>query len=180
MWLHNPYICKFVCRRLRQSICIQWHGAWHDSGCTGIVIRKELVDPNEFTGELQSLLTIDRTLLRVPTAKVLVDTPLFTGTVLALCIVDPALCDLIIGNIDGVREPEVVKGTEIMNSNIDEINVKENKRDSFNSSEPSNVDVLDTESTEVITESVGVGVTADDDDITLGCAVMTRALGGIS
>ena len=145
-----------------------------DSGCTGVVIRKELVDPNEFTGEMQSLLTIDRTLLRVPTAKVFVDTPLFTGTVLALCIVDP-ICDLIIGNIDGIHEPEVVKVTEIMNGNIDEINVKENKRDSLNSSEPSNVDVLDTESTEVIAESVGVGVTADDGDITPGCAVMTRA-----
>ena len=93
-----------------------------DSGCTGVVIRKELVDPNEFTGELQSLLTIDRTLLRVPTAKVFVDTPLFTGTVLALCIVDP-ICDLIIGNIDGVHEPEVVKVTEIINGNNDEINV---------------------------------------------------------
>ena len=72
-----------------------------DSGCTGVVIRNVM------------------------------DTPLFTGTVLALCLVDP-ICDLIIGNIDGVHEPGVVKVTEIMNGNIYEINVKENKRDSFN------------------------------------------------
>ena len=48
--------------------------------------------------------TVDRTLIRVPIAKIKVDTLFYTGAVEAMCLKDP-LFDLIIGNDPEARKP---------------------------------------------------------------------------
>ena len=75
-----------------------------DTGCSGVIVKKELVDDEEFTGEVGHIMTIDRALKRSPMARMKVDTPFYVGEVEALCLKDP-LFDLIIGNVPGAREP---------------------------------------------------------------------------
>ena len=50
------------------------------------------------------MMTVNRTLIRAPMARIEVDTPFNTGTVEAMCMKDP-LFDLIIGNVPGARNP---------------------------------------------------------------------------
>ena len=73
-----------------------------DTGCSGVIIRRELVDETHFTGEMGYILMVNRTIKRAPMAKVEVDTPFYVGTVEVLCLQDP-LFDLIIGNVSGAR-----------------------------------------------------------------------------
>ena len=73
-----------------------------DTGCNGVIIRRELVDETDFTGEMGHIMTVDRTLKRTPMAKVEVDTPFYVGAVEALCLQNP-LFDLIIRNVPGAR-----------------------------------------------------------------------------
>ena len=67
-----------------------------DTGCSGAIARRELLDETDFTGEMGHIMTVDCTIKRAPMAKVEVDTPFYVGTVEALCLRDP-LFDLIIG-----------------------------------------------------------------------------------
>jgi hypothetical protein len=75
-----------------------------DSGCSSVVVRRDLVNAEWLTGETQKCVLIDGTVRRFPIATVLVDSPYFTGAVRALCTEHP-IYDLILGNIAGVREP---------------------------------------------------------------------------
>ena len=79
--------------------------ALRDTGCSGVIIRRELVDETDFTGEMGYIMTVDRTIKRAPMAKVEVDTPFYVGTAEALCLQDP-LFDLIIGNVPGARRSD--------------------------------------------------------------------------
>ena len=63
------------------------------------------MDETDFTGEMIHIMTVDRTIKRAPVAKVEVDTPLYVGTVEALCLQDP-LYDIIIGNVPGARRSD--------------------------------------------------------------------------
>ena len=88
-----------------------------DTGCSGVIIRRELVDEADFTGEMGHIMTMDRTIKQAPTAKIEVDLPLYVGTVEALCLQDP-LFDLIIGYVPGAKRsddpnPEWVVVTEV-------------------------------------------------------------------
>ena len=76
-----------------------------NTGCSEVIIRRELVDETDFTGEMGHIMTVDRTIKRTPVAKVEVDTPFYVGTVEALCLQDP-LFDLIIGNVPGARRSD--------------------------------------------------------------------------
>ena len=76
-----------------------------DTGCSGVIIRRELVDETDFTGEMGHIMTVHRTIKRAPMAKVEVDTPFYVGTVEALCLQD-LLFDLIIGNVPGTRKSD--------------------------------------------------------------------------
>ena len=76
-----------------------------DTGCSGVIIRRELVYEADFIGEMGHIMTVDRTIKRTPVAKVEVDTPFYVGTVEALCLQDP-LFDLIIGNVPGARRSD--------------------------------------------------------------------------
>ena len=77
-----------------------------DTGCTGVLIKRDLVNQGELTGEKGYVTTFDKTLLiRAPIAKIKVDTPYYVGEVQALCVQEP-VADLIIGNITGAREAD--------------------------------------------------------------------------
>ena len=77
-----------------------------DTGCTGVLIKRDLVNQGELTGEKGYFTTFDKTLLiRAPITKIEVDTPYYVGEVEALCVQEP-VADLIIGNITGAREAD--------------------------------------------------------------------------
>ncbi|XP_033736589.1 uncharacterized protein LOC117324870 [Pecten maximus] len=73
-----------------------------DTGCSGAVIRKSPVSDEDVTGETQACILANGDKLTVPIAKLLVDSPYFTGSVCAWCMDNPVY-DLILGNIPGVR-----------------------------------------------------------------------------
>jgi hypothetical protein len=75
-----------------------------DSGCSGVVVKKNLVKQSDMTGKIQHCVLIDGTVRKVPVARVSVDTPYFVGVTDALCMENPVY-DLILGNITGVRNP---------------------------------------------------------------------------
>ncbi|GFO34299.1 hypothetical protein PoB_006080400 [Plakobranchus ocellatus] len=76
-----------------------------DTGCEGVVVRKQLVDASQLTGECCLLLRIDNTALLAEKAVISLSTPFLSGEVKALCIPD-AICDVIVGNVEGARSPE--------------------------------------------------------------------------
>ncbi|XP_071795587.1 uncharacterized protein [Asterias amurensis] len=76
-----------------------------DSGCSGVVIRHDLVSDDQLTGEIKTCVLIDGTARQVPVALVTVSTPFFTGETEALCMTKPVY-DLIIGNVTGARSPD--------------------------------------------------------------------------
>ena len=70
---------------------------FRDSGCNGAIVKRELVDEADFIGEVGYMMTVDRTLIKAPIARIEVDISYFnTGTVEAMCMKNP-LFDLIIG-----------------------------------------------------------------------------------
>ena len=73
-----------------------------DTGCSGIVVKKNLVSQDQFTGDFNVMLLIDNTARKVPIARITVDTPYLKGQVEAQCLPD-AIYDLIIGNVPGAR-----------------------------------------------------------------------------
>ena len=75
-----------------------------DTGCNGVIVRRELVKEDDFTGTMGYVMAIDRTLKEAPIAENKVDTPYYTGVTQAICLRDP-LFDLVIGNIPGARNP---------------------------------------------------------------------------
>ena len=73
-----------------------------DTGCSGIVVKKDLVSDDQFTGDFNVMLLIDNTARKVPIAKIDVDTPYLKCQVEAQCLPD-AVYDLIIGNVPDAR-----------------------------------------------------------------------------
>ena len=74
-----------------------------DNGCTGVIVREELVSREQFTGDVKRCLLIDNTVRICPVAKIFVNTPYYIGEVEASCMKNP-IYDLIIGNIAGVSD----------------------------------------------------------------------------
>ena len=75
-----------------------------DTGCSTCVVKAGLVDDSQFTGSKQSVMLIDGSVKQFPVAKVVVDSPFYVGEIEALCMPN-SLCDVVIGNISGAREP---------------------------------------------------------------------------
>ena len=75
-----------------------------DTGCSGIIVKRDLVSEDQFTGDFNHdvMLFIATTAMKVPIAKIDVDTPYLKGQVEARCLPD-AVYDLIIGNVPGAR-----------------------------------------------------------------------------
>ena len=45
------------------------------TGCSGVVVKKDLVGEDQFTGDFNVMLLIDNTARKVPIARIYVDTP---------------------------------------------------------------------------------------------------------
>ena len=76
--------------------------AIRDTGCTTVMIRRDLVQEDELTGEFKNCLLADGTLRRCPEAIVNIETPFFSGKTKCLCLKNPVY-DILVGNIDGVK-----------------------------------------------------------------------------
>jgi hypothetical protein len=74
-----------------------------DGGCTGVIVRRNLVKDEQLTGKYRHCVLIDGTVRKPPEAIIDVDSPYYTGRVRALCFKDPVY-DVILGNIEGVRD----------------------------------------------------------------------------
>ena len=75
-----------------------------DTSCNGVIVRRELVKEDDFTGSMGYVMAINRTLKKAPIAEIKVDTPYYRVVTQAICLRDP-LFDLVIGNIPGARNP---------------------------------------------------------------------------
>ena len=74
-----------------------------ETGCSGVIVSKDLVPESAYTGRSQTLVMVDYSSRVVPEVKVSIDTPYYKREVLALCE-EKTLAGLIIGNIPGARE----------------------------------------------------------------------------
>jgi len=71
-----------------------------DTSCESAAVKKKIVREEHYLGREIVMITIDGDTKVVPVAKVLVDTPYYVGEVEAM---KSLICDLVIGNITGVR-----------------------------------------------------------------------------
>ena len=76
-----------------------------DTGCSGVVLKQQLVEPSQFLSKWGFMCMADNRVWRVRMATVTLDTPYYIGTVDALCPPD-AVYDAIIGNISGAQAAE--------------------------------------------------------------------------
>ena len=77
-----------------------------DTGCTGVVVRRSLVSDGQMLNKPSGVTLINNYKQRCPVARINIDCPFFRGTTDALCIDDPAH-DLVIGNIEGSKFPDI-------------------------------------------------------------------------
>jgi len=56
------------------------------TGCSGVVVKKDLVTKDQYIGEYNHMVLIDGTVRKVPVARIYVDTPYLTGIVEAQCL----------------------------------------------------------------------------------------------
>ncbi len=78
-----------------------------DTGCTGVVVRESLVQPDQFLSKVSTCMLVNRSKMSgIPTARVDLDTPFFKGQVEALCMTD-TMYDVTIGNVDGSELPVI-------------------------------------------------------------------------
>ena len=73
-----------------------------DTGCSSVIVRRDLVKDEQFTGKIQRCVLIDGTMRDVPVTKIQVSSPYYTGNTDALCKVDP-IYDLILGTFKGLE-----------------------------------------------------------------------------
>ena len=81
-----------------------------DTGCSGIVVKKNLVSEDQFTDDFNVMLLIDNTAKKVLIARITVDISYLKGQVEAQCLPD-AMYDLEIGNVPRARpadEPDPI------------------------------------------------------------------------
>jgi hypothetical protein len=83
------------------SVCVD---TLRDTGCSGVVVKKCLVQPELLMGKSHLCFLIDGTVRNFPIAKINVCTPYFVGEVEAMCMENPVY-ELIIGNVPGARDP---------------------------------------------------------------------------
>ena len=77
-----------------------------DTGCTGVVVRRSLVSDGQMLNKQSGVTLINNYKQRCPMARINIDCPFFRGITDALCIDDPAQ-DLVIGNIEGSKFPDM-------------------------------------------------------------------------
>ena len=72
----------------------------------GVVVRRSLVSDDQMLNKQSGVTLINNYKQRCPLALININTPFFRGTTDALCIDDPAH-DLVIGNIEGSKFPDM-------------------------------------------------------------------------
>ena len=77
-----------------------------DTGCTCCTVKRSLVSDDQLIGKESYVTLIDETTQKYPLAVIDVDCPFFNGKTEALCMED-TLYDLVIGNIDGSKLPDM-------------------------------------------------------------------------
>ena len=77
-----------------------------DTGCTGVLVRRDLVSDEQMLGKELDVTLINESKLKYPVARISVECPFFNGITEALCMED-TLYDLVIGNIDGSKLPDM-------------------------------------------------------------------------
>ena len=77
-----------------------------DTGCTGVVVRRSLVSDGQMLNKQSGVTLMNNYKQRCPIARINIDSPFFRGSTDALCIDDPAH-DLVIGNIEGSKFPDM-------------------------------------------------------------------------
>ena len=87
-----------------------------DTGCTGVVVRRSLVSDGQMLNKQSGVTLINNYKQRCPMARINIDCPFFRGTTDALCIDDPAH-DLVIGNIEGSKFPDITHFSSGVNRN---------------------------------------------------------------
>jgi IS30 family transposase len=69
-----------------------------DTGCSSVIVRSDLVKPNQYTGHFKDCMLIDGTVRRLPVAEIDVNCQYYIGKTEALVVRTPVF-DLIIGNV---------------------------------------------------------------------------------
>ncbi|XP_060592414.1 uncharacterized protein LOC132747116 [Ruditapes philippinarum] len=82
--------------------------AMRDTGCTCVIVRRNLVNANQLLGKSRRCKYIDGSEHRLDMALIDLDCPYYRGTVEVLCVDNPTN-DVIIGNIEGAVEPNFGK-----------------------------------------------------------------------
>ena len=77
-----------------------------DTGCMGVVVRRSLFHTGQMLDKQTGVTLINNYKQRCPVARINTDCPFFRGSMDALCIDDPAH-DLVIGNIEGSKFPDM-------------------------------------------------------------------------
>ena len=77
-----------------------------DTGCTGVVVKRDLVSDEQMLGKELDVTLINESKLKYIVARISVECPFFNGITKALCM-DDTLYDLVIGNIDGLKLPDM-------------------------------------------------------------------------
>ena len=80
--------------------------AMRNKGCTGFVIRSSLVSKDQLLGKASDVKLINETTQRYTLTLIDIDCPFFSGQTEALCM-DNTLYDVVIGNIDGSKLPDM-------------------------------------------------------------------------
>ena len=102
-------VCYFLKSRLPTAQCTVNGNkvtALREAGCTGCVIRISLISNDQLIGKESDVTLIDESTQRYPLAVIDIDRPFFTRKTEALCMAD-TLYDLVIGNIDGSKLPDM-------------------------------------------------------------------------
>ena len=102
-------VCYFLKSRLptaEGSVNSRKVEVLRDTGCTCCTVKCSLVSDDQLIGKESYVTLIDETTQKYPLAVIDVDCPFFTGKTEALCMED-TLYDLVIGNIDGSKLPDM-------------------------------------------------------------------------
>ncbi len=89
--LHEGYVNGEPCSVMR------------DTGCNVVGVRQHLIKPHQYTGRKQTCCVFGGSTVSLDTAKVFIDTPFLTGTVIAF-VLPKAVADVIIGNVVNVND----------------------------------------------------------------------------
>jgi len=87
--------------RINGKVCV----TMRDTGCSSLVVARRFVQEDQWTGDHKVCILVDGSRRRLPTARVHIDSPFFTGEAVAMVVPEPPF-DVVLGNLPGVRDAE--------------------------------------------------------------------------